>query len=146
MSDQTKLEPKSDTQGGYPSRRQARIERRSARRADRQAGAWLGGVLLIALGALFMLQNTGYVASFSNWWALFILLPAFGSFSAGWGAYQRNGGEWTREAVGPMLAGLLFLGLTAVFLFDLHYSWLWPLFLIAAGLLVLAAPMLSRSR
>lgn len=140
MSDQTKLEQQSDSQEGYPSRRSARIERRSARRADRRAGGWVWGVLLIALGALFMLQNAGYLTSLSNWWALFILLPAFGSFSTGWGAYQRNGGEWTREAFGPMLAGLLLLGLTAVFFFGLNLSLFGPLLLIGAGLLLLFSP------
>lgn len=140
MSDQTKLEQQSDSQESYRSRRPARIERRSARRADRRAGGWVWGVLLIALGALFMLQNAGYLTSLSNWWALFILLPAFGSFSAGWGAYQRNGGKWTREASGPMLAGLLLLGLTAVFFFGLNLSLFGPLLLIGAGLLLLYGP------
>ena len=137
MSDQIKLEQKSDIQDKPTSRRQERIERRSVRRADRRAGGWLWGVLLIALGALFMLQNAGYMASFSNWWALFILLPAFASFSAGWGAYQRSGGQWTRETVGPMLAGLFLLGLTAVFLFNLNLSLFGPLLLIGVGLLLL---------
>lgn len=124
------------------SRRQERLERRAAR--DTGAGRWVAGLLLVGLGALFLLQQAGYLTSFSNWWALFILLPAIGSFSAAWAAYNRNGGAWTNEAVAPLLAGLLFLGLTIVFLFDLNLSLFGPLLLIAGGLLLLLSPMLGR--
>jgi hypothetical protein len=43
-----------------------------------------------------------------------------------------------------LLAGLLFLGLTIVFLFDLNLSLFGPLLLIAGGLLLLLSPMLGR--
>jgi len=147
MSDQNKLEQKNDAQGGYTSRRQERIERRTERRADRRAGGlgWMGGLILIAIGLLYLLHDYGVLPTFTNWWALFLLLPAVGTLSAALGAYRTNGGHWTPAVTGPFLGGLLFLGVTAVFLFDLNYGWLWPLFLIAAGLLLLAAPMLSRS-
>ena len=145
MSDQNKLD---ETQNEYNSRRQERIERRAERRADRQAGGlgWFGGLVLITIGVLYLLHDYGVLPTLTNWWALFLLLPGLGTLSAAIGAYRRNGGQWTMEVTGPFIGGLLFLGLTAVFLFDLNYSWLWPLFLIAAGLLLLAAPMLSRSR
>lgn len=119
---------------------QSRFERRAARRAARQAGggAWLGGLLLIGLGVLFLMQNMGYLTNFSNWWALFLLLPAAGTFSAGMGAYRRDG-AWTQEAVGPMLATAVFVGLTAVFLFNLNLSLFGPILLIGAGLLLLFA-------
>lgn len=142
MSNQGKFEQENELLDVQSSGRQARIARRAERRADRQAGGWgwLGGALLIAIGVLFLLQNAGYFPQFSNWWALFILLPAIGAFSAGWGAYQRNGGEWTRESVGPMVAGALFVGLTAVFLFNLSLSFFGPLLLIVAGILLLFGP------
>lgn len=148
MSEQGKLEQNSDIQSGGPSPRQERSDRRAERRADRQEGGlvWVAGLVLIAVGVLYFLHDFGYLPTFTNWWALFLLLPAVGTLSAARGAYQRNGGHWTFEVAGPFIGGLLFLGLTAVFLFDLNYGWLWPLFLIAAGLLLIAAPMLSRNR
>lgn len=119
-----------------------RRQRREMRRADRQAGGrgWLGGVLLIGLGVLFLLQNAGYLTEFANWWALFLLLPAAGSLSAGLGTYRRSGAEWTKEAVGPLVAGLMFLALTVVFLFGLDLSLFGPLLLIGGGLLLLFGP------
>lgn len=134
---QSELKPVKEAEADYTSRR----ERRSQLRADRRIGGmqWLGGALLIALGGLFLLQNAGYFPNFSNWWALFILLPAAASFAAGWGAYQRHG-AWTKESVGPMLAGALFVGLTAVFLFSLDISFFGPLLLIVGGLLMFFGP------
>jgi hypothetical protein len=43
------------------------------------SNGWFG-VALIALGMLFLVQNyLGY--ELRNWWALFILIPAIGSFA-----------------------------------------------------------------
>ncbi|MAT99727.1 MAG: hypothetical protein CL608_21515 [Anaerolineaceae bacterium] len=147
MSDPSKLEQMSETQGEYTSRRQERSQRRAERRADRQAGGlgWMAGLVFIVIGGLYLLHDFGFIPTFANWWALFLLLPGLGTLSAAIGAYRRNGGQWTMAVTGPFIGGLLFVGMTAVFLFELNYSWLWPLFLIAAGLLLLATPMLSRS-
>jgi hypothetical protein len=148
MGEQEKVEnEKVRVEPSYRSARSERAQRRAARRADRRGGGlgWLAGLLLIGLGALFLLQNEGFLTQFSNWWALFLLLPAIGTLSAALGAYRRNGGHWTAEVTGPFLGGLLFLGLTTVFLLELNYTWLWSLFLIAAGLLLMATTLLGRS-
>jgi len=147
MSEQNKFEQMDDFQDRTPLRRPEHLERRAERHATRRAegSGWMVGLVLIAIGGLFLLHNAGILPTFTNWWALFLLLPGVGTLSAALGAYQRNGGHWTAEVTGPFLGGLLFLGLTALFLFDLNYGWLWPLFLIAAGLLLLFRPTLSRS-
>jgi hypothetical protein len=145
MSDKETLKQEND-QYPYDSGRQERLARRAARRADRQAGgaSWLIGFLFIAIGTLFLLANAGIIPALTNWWALFMLLPAVGVLSAALGAYRRNGGHWTPEVTGLLVGGLLFVALTAVFLFGLNYGLLVPLFLIAAGMLLLAGPVLSR--
>jgi hypothetical protein len=119
----------------YASRRQ----RRTARRAARAAGGWnwIGGALLVGLGLLLLLQNAGYFTDFANWWALFILLPASGSFSAALRVYRNNGGEWTREALAPAAAGVIFTALALVFLFGLDLNLFGPVLLIAGGLLLI---------
>jgi hypothetical protein len=145
MSDLNSFEQGKETINQDGSRRQERRERRAQRRADREAGGlgWMAGLVLMAIGVLYLLHNAGILLAFTNWWALFILLPGFGTLSAALGAYQRNGRHWTGEVTGLFLGGLLFVALTAVFLFNLSYSWLWPLFLIAAGLFLLFRPALS---
>ncbi len=143
MSDQDKFAQEKDE---FTSRREERRERR----ADRQAGGlgWIAGLVLIAVGGFYLLQNAGILpnlTNLANWWALFLLLPAVGTLSAALGAYRRNGGNWSPEVTGPFLAGLLFLGITAVFLFDLDFGWFVPLFLIAAGLFILFRPRLMKN-
>lgn len=144
MSKEEKFEQMVAEKDDYVSRRQARRERR----ADRQRGGlgWLAGLVLIAIGAFYFLYEFGYVPALTNWWALFLLLPGVGTLSAALGAYRRNGGQWTTEVTLPFIAGLFFMGLTAVFLFDLNYNWLWPLFLIAAGLLIITSSLLTRDK
>lgn len=123
------------------------MERRAARRADRRAGGlgWIAGLVLIALGALFLLQDAGVLTQFTNWWALFLLLPAVGTLSAALGAFRRNGGQWTADVTGPFLAGLLFLAITVAFLLNVTATWFWPVLLIATGVLLLAGGLRGRA-
>ena len=98
---------------------------------------WIGGVVLIALGVIFLLQSLDRL-TLDNWWALFILIPAFGSFSTAWGIYQRNGRKLTRSTTGPITGGLVLTCVAAIFLFGLDIGKFWPVFLILAGVGTLA--------
>jgi len=108
-----------------------RAQRRAERRAAREGGAWIGGVILIGLGVIFLLQNAGALY-LQNWWALFILLPALGSFGASFTEY-RVSGRFNAKARGSLVAGLVFSTIAAVFLFNLDFSLLLPAILIVAG-------------
>jgi hypothetical protein len=116
------------------SRREERHMRREARR---QGGSPLiGGLVLIALGLIFLLQNFGGMY-LQNWWALFILIPAVGAFSNTWRVYQETGGHLTAPARGSLIIGLVLSMVTAIFLFNLNWSLLGPALLILAGIGVL---------
>ena len=108
-----------------------RAQRRAERRAAREGGAWIGGVILIGLGMIFLLQNTGALY-LQNWWALFILLPALGSFGASFTEYRASG-RFNAKARGSLVAGLVFTAIASVFLFNLNFSLLLPIILIVAG-------------
>jgi hypothetical protein len=121
----------------YAERAQRRAERaqyRAARRAARYAGggAIVGGVALIAFGVIIMLQNMG-VMQLHNWWALFILIPALGSFATAYGAYRTNGGRLNSMVRGSTIGGLVFTAIAAAFLFELNLGLLLPAILILAG-------------
>ena len=124
MSELNSFEQEKETINQDGSRRQERQEHRAQRRADREAGGlgWMAGLVLIAIGVLYLLHDAGILPTFTNWWAFFLLLPGLGTLSAALGAYQRNGRHWTGEVTGLFVGGLLFVGLTAVFLFNLSYS------------------------
>jgi hypothetical protein len=96
----------------------------------RATGQLVAGIILISLGALFLLDRFyafRFGHFFSIWWPM--LLIALGT----WKLAQRQG----RRAVGPLV--LITIG--AIFLIDnLNFFWwwrmgnLWPLILIAVGL------------
>lgn len=142
MSVQDKYGETIDNQDGLLSRRQARLERRAARRSG--GLGWLVGLILVAIGGLYLLDELGVLPELTNWWALFLFLPAVGVLSAALGTYRRNGGRWTPGVVFPLLGSMLLAGLAATFLFGIDYGWLWPLLLIAGGLLLLAGQFMSR--
>ncbi len=123
-----------------PDWRELRRQERAAGRANRSDDngyGWVGGIVLIVLGAIFLLQNTGMMTGFDNWWALFILIPAIGSFAAAWRAYQQAGNRWTTTATGSLFGGLLFCSIAGMFLFGLNIGMWWPVFLILGGVAAL---------
>jgi hypothetical protein len=117
------------------ARREARWQRRGGR-----AYTWIGGAILILLGLLFLLQNAG-VPFLTNWWALFILIPAFVAFAAAWDTY-RGSGRLTRRGAGLLAGGVLLTILMLVFLLGLDLGLAWPVLLIVGGLVLLGAALL----
>jgi hypothetical protein len=100
--------------------------------STQRSPAWVGGVLLILIGIVFLARNlTGF--GLDNWWALFILIPAFGSLAQAWRIYQSSGGRLTPAARGPLTGGLVLLLVAAVFLFDVDWGQVWPVILIVIG-------------
>ena len=118
--------------------RDLRRQQRYARRQNRwrPGGSWLVGVILIALGAVFLAQNFGYPVP-NNWWAIFILIPAFVCLGAAWSMYQRSGGEATSSVVSSLVAGLLLVAVAVAFLLNIDLGKFWPLILIAIGVMAL---------
>ncbi len=103
---------------------------------QRDTGKWALGIVLILLGAVFMLQNIG-VLILHNWWALFIMIPAITSFSTAYSQYRRNGNRLSYAVRGSLIGGCGFSLLTAAFLFDISFGIIWPLALIAGGIVLL---------
>jgi hypothetical protein len=107
---------------------------------DPWSGAWLG-VALIAMGLLFLIQNyLGY--ELRNWWALFILIPAVGAFTSAWNSWRS--GDDAVAAAGAFTMGVIFTAVTLVFLLDLPWARIWPVFIIIAGLGLLIPGRLRR--
>lgn len=92
---------------------------------------WLGGVILIAIGVIFLFSNiSGFYLH--NWWALFILIPAIGSFGKAWQGYREKG-RLDSDARGGLIGGLILTLVASAFLFNLDWGLIWPLFLIIGG-------------
>ena len=98
--------------------------------------AWIAGAVLILVGIVFIVRNvTGF--ELHNWWALFILIPGLGSLYTAYTMYRRNGDRFTAASRGPLIGGVVVLTLAAIFLLDLDFGAIWPVFLIIAGIAVL---------
>jgi len=108
--------------------RDATASRRSGRYAS-----WIPGVALIGIGLVFLAQN--YLGQeIHNWWALFILIPVFLMLERGYASIQAGR---SAEAIGQLTGALVLVALIVIFLFDLPFGQLWPIFLIIGGLSLL---------
>jgi len=89
------------------------------------------GFILILLGIILLAQRIGGF-SFENWWALFILIPAFSAIGTAIGLWQKDGrfhfGVWS-----TFYGGLFPLLVAVMFLFNLDWGTYWPLFVILGG-------------
>ena len=132
-----------------PQYRDWREQRRAEREARRQARlqrygghhyGWWGGLFLILLGVVLLLENLG-IPFPVNWWALFILIPAFWAYVAALENYQDKG-RLTRSAAWSLSVAVLLTLLALCFLLNLSLNPFWPVLLIAAGAAMLASAWL----
>ena len=136
MDDQS---PGNEPQPEFLDRREARRQDRAERLADpSRGGAWVAGLIMILLGGIFLLRNTGtFDIPLKNWWALFILLPAIGSLDTARRLYRSAGNQLTAPARGSLLVGLVLTFVTAAFIFELNWSYFGPILIILAGIGIL---------
>lgn len=136
MNDQP---PINETPAEPMDRREARRERRAERLADpSRPGAWVAGLVLILLGTMFLLRNTGiFDFPLNNWWALFILIPAIGAFSTALRTFRSAGNQLTPPATSSFLVGLVLTLVTTIFLFGLNWSLFGPILIILTGIGIL---------
>ncbi len=100
------------------------------------AGAVWGGLTLMVLGGVFLLQSLGWLGPHFNWWALFILIPAASALWAAGAAFERGGRRFNAAARGSLGGGLIILTVALMFLLDLDWRAWWPLMLMAPGLAI----------
>jgi hypothetical protein len=106
--------------------------------------AWAVGGVLILIGVIFLLKNVmGF--SLNNWWALFILIPAFGSLATAWGMWEKGGRKFSAAVRGPLIGGVILVAIAVVFLLELDWGTIWPVFLIIAGGVTLLTAFPRRS-
>ena len=120
-------------------RREARRQRREERLDGRsRGGGWVAGVILILLGGMFLMRTIGaFDFPLNNWWALFILIPAVGSFDNALRLYRNAGNQFDVRARSALLIGIFLTFITIMFLFDISWTFVGPILIILAGIAIL---------
>jgi len=90
------------------------------------------GIVLIFMG-IFFLANNFYDFYLNNWWALFILIPAFIAFNDARKIWNNNNRTMTREIKNRIVGGVFPLTVALIFLFNLNWGTVWPVFIIIIG-------------
>jgi cation transport ATPase len=121
------------------SERWARREARWQRHAGRHTG-WFAGVLLIALGVILLMEQMK-IPFFVNWWALFILIPAFWAYVAAFDSYQ-DANRLTRRVASSLTVAVLLTILALIFLLNLAAGFFWPALLILGGLALVGTALM----
>jgi hypothetical protein len=105
-------------------------------RGHSHVGSWALGLIVIIIGIIFLGRNAGWFGSwdFDNWWALFILIPAFGSFAGAWRSYNANARRLSGDAARGFMVGLFLLAVTVILLLQLDWGKVWPVLLVVVGI------------
>lgn len=100
--------------------------------------SWGLGIAIVLIGALLLARNLGvdlFFLKLHNWWAIFILLAAIPPLQQALAELKRNG--FTYTAANSLISVAAIVMLALLFLLGLSFWTWWPVFLIAAGLLLI---------
>ncbi len=121
-----------------------RIEHEIPRARTNSSTLWVGLAILV-FGAVMLIRNLGIdmdglglgFLRLDNWWALFMFLPAASILKNAYDAYQADGRQLTRSTRTQFTTGIVIVIFAVMFLFNLSVGTLWPVVVIAIGLLML---------
>ncbi|MEP6693752.1 MAG: hypothetical protein ABJB39_03820 [Chloroflexota bacterium] len=102
---------------------------------------WLAATLIL-IGVVFLLRNYSGL-EIGHWWALFILIPAAATLARAYTSWRS--GIHPSAVSGQLIAGLVMVSVAAIFLLDLQWSKVWPVFLILIGIGALLPSLIARS-
>jgi len=129
--------PTSTSSSGQDWREQRRAEKR-ARKAARRDGrdSWnglpIGGLIIIAVGVVFLAGNFGFHLP-ARWWATFVLLPAAGALVTAARFYRQDEAA-TSRVVGSATGGVLMLAVALALFLGVDWGQFWPVLVIIVGL------------
>ena len=98
---------------------------------------WIGLVFILG-GAIVLLNQRSLLPFELNWWALFILFPAFGALTGAYNRYRSTNDLFEMGVMIPALVGLFMLLLSVSLLLgdaiNMNLKVYWPIILIVLGL------------
>lgn len=103
----------------------------------RSTGWKLLAASLLFTGVILTLQFTLH-AGLPNWWAWFMVFPGIMAWALAHQVYQQEG--YTPRVGGTFALGLPVVMVGLIFVLNLDWGRVWPLFIIMAGLMALLSP------
>ena len=101
------------------------------------SSSWSWGVVLVLLGAIFLLNNMGYhFLKVENWWAMFILAPGLSMMGTSF-KYFRAKNRFSRGARSRGLLGLILSAFAVSLFFGIDLFYVGPALLIGFGIYLL---------
>ena len=104
---------------------------------NQPSNIWIGLVFIFG-GAVVLLNQLNILPFELNWWALFILFPAFGALTSAYNRYRSTKDLFEMGVMIPALVGLFMLLLSVSLLvgdaINLNLRVYWPIILIVLGL------------
>jgi hypothetical protein len=97
----------------------------------------IAAIVLILIGGIFLMRNFDVVDIGRNWWALFMLIPIGYSLASAW-RHRENAGKFPPQARGALITAATITIVMVIFLFNLNWGAMWPVFLITGGLWMIA--------
>jgi len=108
-----------------------------SRGTNQPSNIWIGLVFIFG-GAVVLLNQLNILPFELNWWALFILFPAFGTLTGAYNRYRSTNDLFEMGVMIPALVGLFMLLLSVSLLvgdaINLNLRVYWPIILIVLGL------------
>ena len=104
---------------------------------SRPSSIWIG--LIFIFGGIAVLLNQFDLLSFElNWWALFIMMPAFGFLNGAYNRYRSHGNAFSMDVAFTALMGFFLTALSISLLlgavWNINWSLFWPVILVLIGL------------
>jgi phosphatidylserine synthase len=125
----------SDPRGNWRDQRRAeRWARRTERHGD-WGGLPIGGLIILAIGLLFLAGNFGFHLP-DRWWAIVILIPGAAALVSAVRFYRMEGKS--PRVYGSAIGGLLMIALALALFFGVNWGVFWPIILIVVGVSIVA--------
>lgn len=110
-----------------------------SRRVGRSGNSVIPAVLVMAIGAFFLLDNLGIHIAFpylQNWWAWLIMAAAIAPLSTAVQRYRKLG-VVDGAVLHALLNGVAIVMVALMFILQLSWGQWWPVFVIYGGLCML---------
>ena len=107
-------------------------------------GRRIGAVVLIVVGAIFLLRNFEFLNLGRHWWALFFLIPISALVTTLQRQRKAHGGALPPESRGSIIGVVTLTTLMCIFLFGVNWGTIWPIFIIIGGLSLILKPSAAR--